>query len=246
MLTRRIASIGGFSALASALAGCATSESIAPDASSAPVETDAKLADENAVGARPLTKTLARPDYQAIYNDYPGEKFAVLAFDYTKVPRRYLRQTVAFPWPEPTGSIVVDPRARHLYFVEEPGTATRYGVGVGRDGFLWSGDAQVQFKRDWPDWVPPAEMVARSPEIVAQLEQTPRGLGVRGGPKSPLGARAMYLFRDKRDLGYRIHGTTEPETIGTSVSSGCVRMVNQDIAHLYTRAQVGTPVTVLA
>ncbi len=246
MLTRRAAAIGGFSMTASALAGCASNDGPVPDLSSAPGGPDPRVADENAVGARPLTKTLARPDYQAIYGEYPGEKFPILAFDYTAVPQRYLRQTVVFPWAEPTGSIIVDPRGRHLYFVEEPGKATRYGVGVGREGFLWNGDAKVQFKRDWPDWVPPAEMIARDPDIRAELEQTPRGLGVRGGPKSPLGARAMYLFRDKQDLGYRIHGTTEPETIGTSVSSGCVRMVNQDIANLYTRAQAGTPVTVLA
>ncbi len=246
MFTRRIVSFGGFSAFASLLAGCAGSESFMPDASGPSGASASSVADAEAVGARPLTRTLARPDYKAVYNEYPGEKFPVLAFDYTQVPQRYLRQTVQFPWAEPVGSIVVDPRARHLYFVEEPGKATRYGVGVGRDGFLWSGEAQIQFKRDWPDWVPPREMVERDPDIKAELEPTPRGLGVRGGTRSPLGARAMYLFRDRQDLGYRIHGTTEPETIGSRVSSGCVRMVNQDIAHLYTRAQAGTHVTVLA
>jgi lipoprotein-anchoring transpeptidase ErfK/SrfK len=170
----------------------------------------------------------------------------VRAFDYTQIEPQYLRRSVPFNGPQPPGSIVIDTTQKHLYFVEAPGTATRYGVGVGREGFAWSGEANVNMKRDWPDWIPPHEMVERSPEIAAQLEPTPRGRGVLGGPKNPLGARAMYLFADKRDLGYRIHGTLEPETIGTNVSSGCIRLINQDIVHLYTRAAIGTPATVLA
>ncbi|MDE2362409.1 MAG: L,D-transpeptidase [Hyphomicrobiales bacterium] len=193
-------------------------------------------------------RTLGRPDYNAIYGEYAGEQFDIKAFDYRQVDPRWLRQTVQWRGPEGPGAIIVDPANKHLYFTESPGQATRYGVGVGREGFGWTGLAQINMKRSWPDWVPPQEMVQRSPEIVAQLEKTPRGLGVRGGPRSPLGARAMYLFSDGggHDLGYRIHGTTEPETIGTNVSSGCIRMVNQDIVHLFTRAAVGTKVTVLA
>jgi lipoprotein-anchoring transpeptidase ErfK/SrfK len=236
MTSRRLVCVGGLSALTSALAGCSGSSSIVPDLASAPVEE----------ASRPITRTLARPDYKAIYGEYPGEKYAISSFDAEQVDPRFLRQTVEYPWKEPVGSVVIDPKARHLYFVESPGRATRYGVGVGREGFLWSGDAHINMKRDWPDWIPPAEMVARSPEIKAKLQPTSRGLGVPGGPTSPLGARAMYLFGDHRDLGYRIHGTTEPETIGTHVSSGCIRMVNQDIANLYTRASIGTHVVVLA
>ena len=146
---------------------------------------------------------------------------------------------------EPPGSIVVDPGSYHLYLVESQGVATRYGVGVGKEGFGWSGSARINMKRDWPDWVPPQEMIERDPQIRAQLEPTPRGLGVRGGPKSPLGARTLYLFGEGRDLGYRIHGTIEPYTVGTNVSSGCIRMINQDIIHLYARVALGTPVTVL-
>ncbi len=236
MTSRRLVCVGGLSSLAAALAGCAGSSSIIPEVAPA----------SDTGGARPVTRTIDRPDYKAIYGDYPGEKFAISSFDYSQVDPRFLRQTVEYPWNEPTGSVVIDPKSRHLYFVESPGRATRYGVGVGREGFLWSGAAQINMKRDWPDWIPPAEMVARSPEIRAQLQPTARGLGVPGGTRSPLGARAMYLFGDHRDLGYRIHGTTEPETIGTNVSSGCIRMVNQDIANLYTRASIGTHVTVLA
>ncbi len=101
-------------------------------------------------------------------------------------------------------------------------------------------------KRDWPDWVPPKEMVARDPEIRAQLVSTERGQGVPGGSTNPLGARAMYLFAKTGDTGYRIHGTTEPETIGTHVSSGCIRLVNQDVIHLYHRSPEGARVVVLA
>ncbi len=242
MITRRHFCLAPAAALTTALAGCSSVNSLLPDIEGAP----RKPASSPPKGSRPLTSTLERPDYKAAYGAWPGEKFPIAAFDYELIDERYRRQTVDFPWTDAPGSIIVDPASRHLYFVESPGRATRYGVGVGREGFLWSGQATINLKRDWPDWIPPREMVERSPEIQAQLEQTPRGMGVRGGSKSPLGARAMYLFGGGRDLGYRIHGTTEPETIGTNVSSGCVRMINQDIAHLYTRARVGTPVAVLA
>jgi lipoprotein-anchoring transpeptidase ErfK/SrfK len=174
-----------------------------------------------------------------------GEPFPVLGFDYSQVSGRFLRQEVVYPGPEEAGTIVVDPSSRQLFFVEKGHRATRYGVGVGREGFAWSGRAQINMKRTWPDWVPPEAMVARLPDIKSQLVKTTRGLGVPGGLRSPLGARAMYLFGEGRDLGYRIHGTTEPETIGTEVSSGCIRMVNQDIIHLYSRTPEGTKVVVL-
>jgi lipoprotein-anchoring transpeptidase ErfK/SrfK len=197
-------------------------------------------------GRRDTDRTLARPDYAETYQSFAGENFPVEAVDYRSIDPRYLRQTVEFSRAQPVGSIVVDPGSYHLYCVDAPGRATRYGVGVGREGFGWSGLAHINMKRDWPDWVPPREMVERDPEIRARLEPTPRGLGVRGGPKSPLGARAMYLFGEGRDLGYRIHGTLEPLTVGSNVSSGCIRMINQDIVHLYTRAAIGTQVNVLA
>ena len=235
MLDRRAFSFAALTASAAGLAACSSASVIGlPGPASGP-----------SPSARRQSRTLSKPNYAEVYASYPGERFAILAFDYGKVDPRYLRQTVEFPWREPPGSIVVDPGSYHLYYVEAAGVATRYGVGVGREGFGWSGAARINMKRDWPDWVPPREMIERQPEIRAQLEQTPRGLGVRGGPKSPLGARAMYLFGEGRDLGYRIHGTLEPETVGSNVSSGCVRMINQDIAHLYARVALGTPVTVL-
>ena len=191
-------------------------------------------------------ETLSTPDYHAIYGAYRGEEYPIAAFDYAGVDPQYLRQDVVYPGSESAGTIVIDPSSRHLYFVDAGKRATRYGVGVGREGFAWSGRAQINMKRNWPDWIPPAEMVARLPDIRSQLVKTARGQGVPGGTRSPLGARAMYLFGDGRDLGYRIHGTTEPETIGTQVSSGCIRMVNQDIVHLYARASLGTKVVVLS
>ena len=237
MFSRRFVCVGGVGALVAGLPGCA-GQDILPGIATSP-ETTSTIPVAN------LTRTISRPDYKAVYNDCPGERFPIAAFDHDQVDPVYLRQSVEFKRAEQPGSIVIDPSSRHLYYVESPGVATRYGVGVGREGFLWSGSAHIQMKRDWPDWVPPREMVERQPEIREKLEPTPRGLGVRGGPKSPLGARAMYLWGDGHDLGYRIHGTTEPETIGTNVSSGCIRMVNQDIAHLYARVSIGTPVTVL-
>jgi lipoprotein-anchoring transpeptidase ErfK/SrfK len=230
-------------AMASALTGC-SDLGFQPEFSR-PGMMGQRAAPRQASLGRNSGRTLERPDYDKVYGDYHGERFPIGAFDYRQVDQRFLRQMVQYSGPEKPGTIVVDPPSRHLYFVEVPGRATRYGVGVGREGFAWSGDAQINMKRDWPDWVPPAEMVARSPEIVAELQETPRGRGVLGGPHNPLGARAMYLFGGGRDLGYRIHGTTEPETIGTNVSSGCIRMVNQDIAHLYPRTAIGTEVVVL-
>lgn len=237
MLTRRSFTFPALSVAAAGLAGCGSRSIVAlPEIGSGSIRQSPKgLA----------TRTLARPNYAEVYTEYPGERFPISAIDYQRIDGKYLRQTVEFPRDEKPGSIVVDPAGYHLYFVESPRVATRYGVGVGREGFGWSGAARINMKRDWADWVPPPEMIARDPEIRAQLEQTPRGLGVRGGSKSPLGARTLYLFGEGRDLGYRIHGTFEPYTVGTNVSSGCIRMINQDIAHLYARVAPGTPVTVL-
>jgi lipoprotein-anchoring transpeptidase ErfK/SrfK len=191
-------------------------------------------------------RTISKPKYSVVYASYPGEPAPVKEFDYSQVNLAYLRQEVEYLGTEEPGTVVVDPASRHLYFVEAPRRATRYGVGVGREGFGWSGTAKINMRRSWPDWVPPKEMVARDPKIRSQLVATSRGRGIPGGPTSPLGARAMYLFADGGDTGYRIHGTTEPETIGTDVSSGCIRMVNQDIIHLYQCAPEGTQVIVLS
>ncbi|WP_298966562.1 L,D-transpeptidase [uncultured Methylobacterium sp.] len=142
------------------------------------------------------------------------------------------RETVAYTGAYAPGTIVVSTAERRLYYVLGGGQALRYGVGVGRPGFTWAGNQTVTMKREWPDWRPPAQMIRRRPDL-------PRYM--KGGPENPLGARAMYLGGSL----YRIHGSNEPETIGTAVSSGCIRMTNDDVIDLYSRAKVGSRVVVL-
>ena len=158
----------------------------------------------------------------------------------------YMPRAVQYPSNDAPGTIVVDVHNRFLYFVEGGGRAIRYGIGVGRQGFTWSGVATVHNKQEWPDWYPPREMIERKPELMRQVTTLQSGLGVPGGPTNPLGARALYLWQGNKDTLYRIHGTNEPWTIGTNVSSGCIRMLNKDVIDLYQRTQVGAKVVVLA
>jgi len=143
------------------------------------------------------------------------------------------------------GTIVVDPAKHFLYAVQKGGQAVRYGVGVGREGFAWSGIATVQGQREWPDWYPPKEMMERRPELRQAMTEVERGMGMPAGLGNPLGARALYLWKDNKDTLYRIHGTNEPWTIGQNVSSGCIRLTNEDVIDLYNRTPVGTRVVVL-
>jgi lipoprotein-anchoring transpeptidase ErfK/SrfK len=145
---------------------------------------------------------------------------------------RYNRQVVEYSGNEKPGTVVIDTRERLLYLVEDGGKAIRYGIGVGRSGFAWSGVKAISMKREWPDWTPPDEMLQRRPDL-------PRYMS--GGPDNPLGARALYLGSSL----YRIHGSNEPWTIGTAVSSGCIRMRNEDVIDLYDRVKVGTKVIVI-
>ena len=146
--------------------------------------------------------------------------------------RRYLKQVVDYDGDEPPGTIVINTPDKFLYLVQEDGTAVRYGIGVGRPGFTWAGEHEVTAKREWPDWRPPKEMLARRPDLPRSME---------GGPDNPLGARALYLGSTL----YRIHGSNEPWTIGTQVSSGCIRMRNEDVIDLYDRVKLGTKVVVI-
>jgi lipoprotein-anchoring transpeptidase ErfK/SrfK len=148
-----------------------------------------------------------------------------------EMPARLRRQTVTYPTREAPGTIIIDTPNTCLYYVLGNGQAIRYGIGVGRDGFTWSGVQSVTKKAEWPDWTPPPEMIARQPYL-------PRHMA--GGPGNPLGARAMYLG----GTVYRIHGTNAPETIGTHVSSGCIRLTNADVSDLYSRVNIGTKVIV--
>jgi lipoprotein-anchoring transpeptidase ErfK/SrfK len=147
------------------------------------------------------------------------------------LPAEYRPQPVYFRTNEPPGTIIVQSDERFLYLVQEGGTAIRYGVGVGRDGFRWEGLLKITRKQEWPDWRPPPEMIERQPYL-------PRFMA--GGPGNPLGARALYLG----GTVYRIHGTNQPKTIGHAVSSGCFRLVNRDVIDLYARVPVGTKVVV--
>ena len=168
------------------------------------------------------------------------------AGDYGRVDPIYFRRAVHYPSTEAPGTIVVDVQNRFLYLVEGGGRAVRYGIGVGRQGFSWSGIATVRDKQEWPDWYPPKEMIERKPELMSQVSTLQSGLGVPGGPNNPLGARALYLWQGNKDTLYRIHGTNEPWTIGRNVSSGCIRMLNQDVVDLYQRTPLGAKVIVVA
>ena len=152
---------------------------------------------------------------------------------------RYRRQRVEYHRNERPGTIVVDTSNRFLYFVEEGGYATRYGVGVGREGRTLKGRATIGRKAEWPSWTPTANMMRRDPRLLQYAS------GVPGGPNNPLGARALYLHRNGRDTMFRLHGTNEPWSIGQAMSSGCIRLMNEDIIHLYNRTRVGTTVVVI-
>ena len=168
-------------------------------------------------------ESLQQPQMQAAPDDNAGST--------VEIPARLKRQVVSYPTREAPGTVIIDTPNTYLYYVLPGGQAIRYGIGVGRDGFTWSGVQSVTRKAEWPDWTPPPEMIARQPYL-------PRHMA--GGPGNPLGARAMYLG----GTVYRIHGTNAPDTIGGRVSSGCIRMVNEDVIDLYTRVKVGTKVVV--
>jgi lipoprotein-anchoring transpeptidase ErfK/SrfK len=149
-----------------------------------------------------------------------------------RVDPRFHRQVVSYDGNEKPGTVIVDTPQRYLYLVQEDGKAIRYGIGVGRPGFTWAGVKSITRKAEWPDWVPPKEMLARRPDLPHFMA---------GGPDNPLGARAMYLGSTL----YRIHGSNEPWTIGQAVSSGCIRMRNEDVIDLYDKVKVGTKVVVM-
>jgi lipoprotein-anchoring transpeptidase ErfK/SrfK len=169
-----------------------------------------------------------RPD-QNMIGDQPGY---VPKADEEQLPLQYQKQIVFFRTIEPPGTIIVDTTERFLYLVQDNGRAIRYGIGVGREGFQWSGLKRIERKAEWPDWTPPPEMIERQPYL-------PRYMA--GGPGNPLGARALYIG----GTVYRIHGTNQPQTIGSAVSSGCFRLTNPDVTDLYDRVPVGTKVVVL-
>ena len=179
--------------------------------------------------------------YQTMYAAQPEEQFPLPAIPYRRIKPQYLRQWVDNPTGERPGALVVDVGHHFLYFTYPNGKAMRYGVGLGRAGFEWAGAGVIQYKRQWPRWTPPDEMVARRPEL--ERYSIANG-GMDAGLQNPLGARALYIFQNNEDTLYRIHGSPEWWTIGKSVSSGCVRMLNQDIIDLYGRVPAKTRIVV--
>lgn len=178
------------------------------------------------------------PELAAFYASRADGDWRIDTIDVAAFDPRYLRQRVAFETAEAPGTIIIDTAARHLFLVEEGGMATRYGISVGREGFGWTGEGRIGRKARWPRWTPPAEMIDRDPSL-----ERWRG-GMPGGPRNPLGARALYIYFGDQDSLYRVHGTNEPRSIGRRASSGCFRMLNQDVIDLHARTANGAKIIV--
>lgn len=180
------------------------------------------------------------PYFMTMYGPQPNEAFPLPATDISKVDPRFLRQQVPYVTHEPAGTIVIDTPNRYLYLVQGGGTALRYGIGVGKAGLEFAGEARIGRKAQWPRWIPTSDMVAREPERYGPLAG-----GLDPGLTNPLGPRALYLYQGGKDTLFRIHGTTEAWSIGSAVSSGCIRMFNPDVIDLYNRVPEGTRVVVI-
>ncbi len=220
IIGRRQLLAGSGSLLALSLAGCAT------------------MAAPRVVPERQATPNVP-PQVVAMYAAVPGEPFPVRASRIDLVPQRYWRQDVPDPTGEAPGTVVVDTAERFLYHVRQDGMAKRYGVGIGRAGFEWAGRAHIAYKRAWPRWTPPSDMIAREPEL------EPYRHGMEPGPDNPLGPRTLYIHQGNTDTLYRIHGNPDERTIGQAVSSGCVRLLPQDIIHLHDTVRTGSPLLVI-
>jgi lipoprotein-anchoring transpeptidase ErfK/SrfK len=175
----------------------------------------------------------------ALYGPVPDKKFPIPAVDISKVAPKYYRRRVRYDTKEAPGTIIIDPSNYYVYHVEADGNATRYGANVGRNGFLWSGEAYVGRKAEWPTWTPPKEMIKRQPEVAKYAR------GMPGGPENPLGARTLYLYQKGVYTLYTIYSSSAPGTIGTNLTSGCTGLLTQDMIDLYARTPVNTKVIVL-
>ncbi len=179
------------------------------------------------------------PELAKIYGPAPDEKFPIPAVDISKIDPKYYRQTVRYDTKEAPGTIIIDPGNYYVYRIEGDGTATRYGANVARPGFLWSGEAYVGRKAEWPIWTPPEEMMARQPEVRKYAS------GMPGGLENPLGARVLYLYQHGRYTLCTIYSTRDAASIGTGVTSGCTGLLTQDMIHLYSQTPIKTKVLVL-
>ncbi|GLS45242.1 L,D-transpeptidase [Methylobacterium brachythecii] len=185
------------------------------------------------------TDALLLAEARQNYGPMPDEKFAIPAVDISKVDPKYYRRVVQYESKEAPGTIIIDPGKFYVYRIEGDGTATRYGANVGRDGFLWHGDAYVGRKSEWATWTPPKEMIKRQPEAAKYAR------GMPGGLDNPLGARTLHLYQNGAYTLYTIYASSEPDTIGSGITSGCVGLLSQDMIHLYSRTPVKTKVVVL-
>ncbi|MEP4769538.1 MAG: L,D-transpeptidase [Roseibium sp.] len=220
LMDRRSLLTGGLIVAAGALGGCQTMELVGlPDQPDIPGENF---------------------DYSAAYAALPDGDFTWPAINYKKFDPKFLRQVVEYKSRQRPGTIIVDPHNNFLYWTLSSKTALRYGIGVGRAGFAWTGEALIRVKREHPIWRPPREMIARKPSLERYWEK-----GFPAGLRNPLGARAMDLWQGSIDTLYRIHGTNKPSSIGRSVSSGCIRMWQQDVIDLFNRVPLRTKVIVL-
>ncbi|MEM7290205.1 MAG: L,D-transpeptidase [Pseudomonadota bacterium] len=177
-------------------------------------------------------------NYASAYAPVVDSEVPLPAFDYSRMDPKYLRKWVRFNSRHKPGTVVVDGSGPHLYLVQANKTAIRYGTAVGKEGHAWYGDAVMKWKQKWPTWTPPREMIERTPRLAEFADGMPAGVD------NPLGARALYLFKDGKDTLFRIHGTNRPFSIGKAASSGCFRMINQDVIDLYTRVPPGSLVYV--
>ena len=193
-----------------------------------------------ATTAAPVKKKGPDPAHVAMYGPRPDERFPMPAIDISGVNPKYFRQQVAYQTMEPAGTIVIDTQNRFLYLVQGEGMAMRYGIGVGKSGLEFEGAARIGRKAEWPRWTPTPSMIKREPERNLKWAN-----GMEPGLTNPLGPRALYLYKDGQDTLFRIHGTFEPWSIGKAVSSGCIRLFNQDIIDLYGRVPSGSRVVVL-
>lgn len=191
------------------------------------------------LGGCAVTDGMSLAEAEKVYGPVPQEKFPIPAVDVTKVDPKYFRKTVAYDGKEAAGTIIVDPGNYYVYRVEGDGSATRYGANVGRDGFRWSGDAYVGRKSEWATWTPPREMIKRQPEVAVWAR------GMPGGLENPLGARTLHLYQNGVYTLYTIYASSDPETIGSGITSGCVGLLSQDMIHLYDRTPVKSKVVVL-
>lgn len=217
---------------ASTLAGCA---------STTPGSGGTVITYRDGISTTPPEVAGADSEVAMMYASVADGGFVIPAIPYQKINPRYYRQRVIDPTGERPGTIIVDTPSRFLYLVESGGSAMRYGVGIGREGFAWSGEGVIQWKQKWPKWTPPDEMVARQPELT---KYSAKNGGMAPGLNNPLGARALYIFQNGQDTLYRLHGSPEWNSIGKAVSSGCVRLMNQDIIDLYERVPNKTRVVV--